>query len=155
MRHIPSITLGAITRIGLVTALLAAAMPGAAGEVYYRWVNERGHAVHSDRPPPEGVDYEVVSTGSTLRREVDAQEGAVPAEIKPKPGNEFEPVEQEPAKPEKNPEYCAIAQDNLQQLDSRARIRRQNEQGDTYFLSDEERQEERQKAQDAIEAYCD
>ncbi len=144
-----------LTGLSLVAALLSAAVPAAADKVYYRWVNERGHAVHSDRPPPQGVDYEVISTGSAFKRTVEADEGAVPPEVEPKPGNEFQPVEVEPEMPKKNPEYCATARDNLQQLDDRARIRRRDDQGEMYFLSDEQRAEEQQKARDAIEAYCE
>lgn len=129
-------------------------MNTAAGEVYYRWVDDRGNPTHSDRPPPKGTDYEVITTGSNFKREVDATEGAVPLEVKPEPGNEFDVVK-ESTEVKKNPEYCARAQDNLAQLDTRARIRARNEQGEVRYLSEEEKAAEREKAQEAINIYCD
>ena len=125
-----------------------------AGEVYYRWVDDRGNPTHSDRPPPKGTDYEVITTGSRFKREVDATEGAVPLEVKPNPGNEFEVVTEKSAI-KKNPEYCARAKDNLVQLNTKARIRTRNENGEVYYLGEEEKATERKNAQDAIDAYCD
>ena len=61
-----------------------------AGETYYRWFDDRGNPVHSDRPPEGGTDYEVISTKSKLKRVVSGDEGAVPAEITPSAGNQFE-----------------------------------------------------------------
>jgi hypothetical protein len=126
----------------------------AAGEVYYRWSDERGNPVHSDRPPPKGTDYEVITTGSGFRREVDAEEGAVPLEVKPTPSNNFVPIKEENTI-KKNPEFCARARDNLTQLDTKARIRARNEQGEVRYLNDEEKENERKKAQEAISAYCE
>jgi len=60
------------------------------GETFYRWTDERGHTVHSDRPPPKGVKYEVISTQSTLIREVDADEGAVPLNVEPGAGTDLD-----------------------------------------------------------------
>ena len=106
------------------TLLLALAVPvlsssfANAGDVVYRWKDAQGNQVNSDRPPPKDVDYEVISTRSSMVRPVDANEGAVPAEVKPSPGNEFEPVDTSTPKIEKNPEFCQRAQDNLAALDS-------------------------------------
>ena len=126
----------------------------AAGEVYYRWSDAQGNPVHSDRPPPKGTDYEVITTGSSFRREVDAAEGAVPLEVKPSASNQFEAVTDNNAI-KKNPEFCARARDNLEQLDTKARIRARNDQGEVRYLSEEEKENERKKAQDAISAYCE
>ncbi len=67
-----------------VISLLALAHNASAQNVYYRWMDDRGNPVHSDRPPPQGVDYEVVKTGSSTVREVPATAGAVPAETSPR-----------------------------------------------------------------------
>jgi hypothetical protein len=136
--------------------MLTGSLNTSAGTNHYRWVNERGDPVHSDRPPPKGVDYEVITTGSGLTRQVDAEEGAVPAEVVPRVGNEFEQVNNEQSQAvQKNPEACQRARDNLTQLDSRARIRLRDDQGEVRFLSAEEKSAEREKAVNAIGAYCD
>lgn len=126
-----------------------------AGNTYYRWVDDRGNPVHSDRPPPEGVDYEVVSTQSTMVRQVEAEEGAVPADIKPKPGNEFEQVDSAPSQIKKNPEYCQRARDNLATLNETARIRMRDENGEYYYLTEEQKAKQRSNAESAIARHCD
>ena len=126
-------------------------------ETYYRWVNERGFPVHSDRPPPAGTDYEVISTGSKLKRQVQAEVGAVPPEVEPRVGNEFEPVTKGPANvsEKKNPELCKRAQENLQALNTRAVIRVRDEQGEFFFLDDEARAEQIEEAEAIIEKHCE
>lgn len=131
--------------------------PALAGKNYYRWVNERGNVVHSDRPPPKGTDYEVVSTISTQRRQVAADEGAVPADAETPKKN----AEAAPAVPRlepsiiKDPAKCEAARANLEKLNSKARIRMRNEEGEMYFLTPEQQQQQRQRAQDAIDAHCE
>ncbi len=141
--------------IAAAVLLIISSFSANAGRNYYRWMDERGNPVHSDRPPPKGIDYEVVSTGSSLIRQVDAEEGAVPAETKPRVGNEFERVDTEQAQAvEKNPEYCQRARDNLATLNTAARIRVRNDQGEFRFLDEEEKEARRQDAQAGISAYC-
>lgn len=126
-----------------------------AGKVYYRWNDDRGNPVHSDRPPPAGIDYEVVSTETQLKRSVSGDEGAVPAEITPRVGNEFEQAHAEASKVEKNPEYCKRAQENLNSLNTAPRIRIRDDQGEYRYLTDEEKAAEKTKALEAIETHCD
>lgn len=147
----------------ITTCLLAAscaafvATPALAGKNYYRWVNERGNVVHSDRPPPKGIDYEVVSTISTQRRQVEADEGAVPADTEAPQKT----ADAAPAVPKlepsviKDPEKCAAARANIEKLSSKARIRMRNEDGEMYFLTPEQQEQQRQRAQDAIDTHCE
>jgi len=145
----------ALVAAALLLTLLAA-LPSAAGNTHYRWTDDRGNPVHSDRPPPEGTDYEVVTTGSSLVRKVSGDEGAVPPETMPRVGNEFDQIDmQAPKEVEKNPEYCERARKNLEALDNATRIRVRNDQGEMRILSDEEREAERIKAQDAIAVHCE
>jgi hypothetical protein len=140
--------------LALLTPIISSSFANA-GQVVYRWKDTQGNPVNSDRPPPQGVDYEVISTQSSMVRPVDADEGAVPAEIKPRPGNEFEPVDSSLPKVEKNPEYCQRARENLTALDSNVRIQMRNEQGEVRFLTEEERDVQRQKALNSIKINCD
>jgi hypothetical protein len=143
----------AIVVMALTQALTS--LPANAGETYYRWTDDRGHPVHSDRPPPKGVDYDVVTTGSTLFRPVKAEQGAVPAEITPRVGNDFEQVETKPAPVKKNPEYCARAREDLQTLDSFARVRERDDQGEYRYLEEQEKEIRRKIALDTIAIHCD
>ena len=124
------------------------------GETVYRWNNERGNPVISDRPPPAGIAYEVISTGSSLVRKVDANEGAVPLDVKPTPSNDFERVDTAAPKIEKNALYCERARDNLKQIETHARIRMRNDQGEVYYLSEEEKTAEKEKTLAAIKTHC-
>ena len=144
--------------IGAAAALLLAvsSLP-ASSETYYRWINERGYPVHSDRPPPAGTEYEVVSTGTNLMRRVEPDEGAVPPEVEPRVGNEFQPVKprEQTEVIKKNPEYCQRARDNLEALETASRIRVRDEQGELRYLDEEEKEARKQEARDAIAIHCD
>ena len=143
----------------LGACLLALATLGAAaaeaGTTHYRWINERGYPVHSDRPPPEGIDYEVITTGSGLKRVVPAEEGAVPPEVNPSVGNEFEPVdEDEASRSRKNPELCQRARSNLEALTTKSTVIMKDDQGDDRVLTAEEIASETRKAEALVEVYC-
>jgi hypothetical protein len=144
---------GALVLVTVVLTLMGSY--ASAGQTLYRWTDERGNPVTSDRPPPTGVEYEVISTDSSMVRQVDSEEGAVPLKVKPTPSNNFEQVNTKNPTIEKNPEYCARAQDNLLQLDTHARIRLRNDQGEVRFLNVEEKITEREKALASIETYCE
>jgi len=123
--------------------------------VVYRWKDEAGNQVNSDRPPPQGIDYEVVSTRSSFVRPVDSKEGAVPLEVNSSAGNDAKKVAAKTPATQKNPEYCAAARNNLLQIDSHARIQLRDDQGEVRYLSEEEKAVEKQKALAAIKAFCD
>jgi hypothetical protein len=140
----------------LAALLVTTSLSHAADSTYYRWADEHGNPVHSDRPPPEGIDYEVVSTGSRMVRKVSAEEGAVPADIQPSPGNEFSQVDTaENTAIKKNPEFCARARDNLEALDTYARIRIRDDNGEYRYIDEEEKEEQRIQARDLIRRHCE
>lgn len=142
--------------LAMASASLLLSTPAAdAGETYYKWTDERGRPVHSDRPPPQGIDYEVIRSGTGLRRAVDASEGAVPLEVEPTESNPFEPVTISRVKIEKNPEYCARARENLEVIEGQARIRMRDEQGEIYYLTEEDREYQRQRALETIKVHCE
>jgi hypothetical protein len=142
---------GALLACMLASVTLAAV----AQNTHYRWLDDRGNPVHSDRPPEDGQNYEVVTTGSSLMREVEGSKGAVPPETAPRVGNEFEQTDKEPAQIKKNPEYCDRAQKNLETLDNFRRIRVRDENGEFRYLSEEEVEEQRREAKAAISVHCD
>ena len=140
----------------LIGGLLSTQSAFSAEKTYYRWLDERGNPVHSDRPPPTGTDYEVVETGSSFVREVPGNAGAVPAETTPRVGNEFNTVDkQEMEVVKRNPEICERAQSNLETLNSTARVRIRGDDGQFRYLTEEEIESQRQKARDAVTVHCD
>lgn len=144
-----------LSLIALVTTVIATISgPSMAENTYYRWADDRGNPVHSDRPPPKGTDYEVVSTGSSLVRKVAAEEGAVPADTQSTPGNEFETTESAKPEQKQNIEFCKRAQDNLNTLESTARVRIRDDQGEFRYLTAEEKETEKKKAIDLMTVHC-
>ncbi len=144
-----------LTGVLLFCVVVVSANLSSAGTTHYRWIDDRGQPVHSDRPPPKGVDYEVITTGSGLKRVVAADEGAVPPEVNPRVGNEFDQVDEDEAtRNRKNPEMCARAQANLEALTTKTRIIMRDEQGEERMLSAEEIVAEREKAEALVSVYC-
>jgi hypothetical protein len=144
-----------LSLIALVTTVVATISgPLLAENTYYRWADNRGNPVHSDRPPPKGTDYEVVSTGSSLVRKVAAEEGAVPAETQSTPANQFETTDSDKPVQKKNEEFCKRAQDNLNTLESTARVRIRDDQGDYRYLTADEKDAEKNKAIDLMSVHC-
>lgn len=142
--------------LALATALVTlSSFYANADSTVYRWKDAAGNPVNSDRPPARGTEYEVISTKSSMVREVDSDEGAAPLAVKPPADNEPKPVATSTPKIEKNPESCARARDNLLQIDSHGRIRLRNEQGEVRYLTQEEKEAEREKALEAIKVFCE
>ena len=143
----------------MILGALVAGSDGAwADETYYRWKDDRGKLVVSDRPPADpDVEYEVVSQRSSMVRRVAPGEGAVPPEVTPRPGNRFEQVDTSEATQAvtNNPESCARARANMETLNSSARIRiRDEDTGEMRFLSEEEKETQRQRALETIRVHC-
>lgn len=126
-----------------------------AAEGYYKWQDTHGNPQHSDRPPPSGVAYEYVSTETGMKRRVEASANtnasaapAMPAAVK------TENVAEKQAKIAKNPEYCEQARSNLETLNSSARVRiRENDE--VRYLTEEEKDIQRRKANDTIAVHCE
>ena len=122
---------------------------------YYRWLDSGGNPIVSDRPPPSGTDYEVVSTQSTLKRTVEAEEGAVPLAINPTTGNEFTQQESaEAQRGKKNAELCEKARANLEALSGKAKVTIRDSQGEVKELDPQEMQIQRETTKAQIKAYC-
>lgn len=140
----------------MAAALVGVATPTLAEETLYRWLDDRGNPVYSDRPPPIGTNYEVISSHSSLKRVVPAERGAVPPEVTPRVGNEFQPVSSRPeGETFKSSEICTRARENLQALRDHARLQIRNDQGDMEFISDERRLELMRESEALIEQHCD
>ena len=135
--------------------LALAGSPASAGDTYYRWIDSSGTPVNSDRPPPAGVEYDVITKSTntmvspTTNQTGDSQ-GASPV------GSADQQALSTPRMIiEKNPEACAIAQQNLETLNSYARIRMPDADGNYRYLNEEEKAAEREQAQAAISLNCD
>lgn len=142
--------------MGLACGFLTmASLPGWAEQTFYRWVDDRGDTVHSDRPPPRGVKYEVISTTSRFVREVDGEAGAVPPQVEPTVSNNFDAVDTNQTLVEKNPEFCQRAKDNLEALNTDVQIQMRDKNGELRAITDEEREIQKKKAMDTMAVHCE
>lgn len=145
-----------------ITLLGLAAASASAADRLYRWVDDNGNQVNSDRPPSAEMDYEVISTESSMVRTL-GDESDSPSQVE---GDNEKPYEGETERvteardsdsdsdSKKNPENCEIARNNLIQLNSSARIRLRGDDGEIRYLSVEEKDIQRENATRAIAVYC-
>jgi len=130
--------------------------PTLAGGKYYRWVDETGTTVNSDRPPPAGVKYETISGTSGLMYPEAAEDEAPAPEEKPAATQEPE-IAKSQTRPmlEKNPEYCEQATRNLEALNTSARIRVADGNGGYRYIGEEEKAQQRATAESIIAQHCE
>lgn len=141
----------------LVLLSLSGAWANAAG-TYYRWIDESGTPVNSDRPPPVGTDYEVVSTSTNKMQQQATNSGAEPAVTTDKPAAakaaDSGPLVVE-NQTQKNPEYCATAKQNLSALNTSARIRVSDGNGNYRYIDEKEKESQRVVAEATIAQHCE
>jgi hypothetical protein len=149
----------------LLLALLIVEPLAMAGETYYRWTDEQGNIVMSDRPPSApGIDYKtVVTSGSSLRPTSPGNDTALennratmnrPVTVEGNVSEGTGPAVNQ-RQVERNPEACAEAKRAIQELNNRPRVRVYDEQGELKYLSDEEKAELRRRAELTIELHCE
>jgi len=126
---------------------------------YYKWTDNRGRPQHSDRPPPSGIEYEFISTDTGMKRRVSAEESRTSANdgsmapSMPAPARDGGALEQEVVV-DKDPALCDQARGNLDSLNSAARVRIRDNDGTIRYLTEEEKNVQRQKALDLITVHC-
>jgi predicted O-methyltransferase YrrM len=135
-----------------------------ADQTYYRWTDDSGNLVMSDRPPERpDIAYETIATqGSSLRRPRArpapdpsvAGTASGSASAQPSSGPAPRPAPQVAAA-ERDPELCKQARENLQILEIKPRIRAYNDQGELEYLTPEEIEEEKRRTRLTIETHCE
>ena len=130
----------------------------------YRWMDQNGNPVLSDRPPEAGVPYTEGEVGGGFRRypqptginEPDVNEsdatGASSTALS-SPSAASSPTHIEIVSPQ--PDLCDQAQDNIFKLETFPRMRAQDENGEVRFMTDEERSAQLATAYRVRDANCD
>ena len=132
-----------ICLIAVLVAQLFATSPANA-EMYYKWQEANGNWTYGAHPPPNVKAYEVKTTSVNVRKpDVESESDAAPATPK---------LSEADAK--RHALYCETAKANLEALSSDAVIHRRDENGEIVPVSEEEKQAERENAEQAIERYC-
>ena len=134
-------------------AVAGSSVESLADATYYQWVDDSGAAVHSDRPPPEGVEYEIISTSSNLIKTVSFEDGLAPSAVDSPAGDSVN--SEEASQSTKGLELCKRATTNLETLTNSDKVKVRNDEGEVRFLSPEEIEVQRQTAQAQIGVYCE
>lgn len=147
-------------RSGITATLLLAmfvATPAISGQTYYRWLDPQGNQVNSDRPPPPGTDYQVVTMDANVTVSTDPYSSPDTPAAKDSPNDETGQVISVPPRMEvvKNPETCKAARKNLDTLNTHARIRVPDDNGNFRYINKEEKAIEKDLAQAAIDQNCE
>lgn len=133
--------------IPLLALVAATSINSVADGNQYRWKNNDGDTVFSDKPPTSGETYEVISTSapssmsSTSEVEDDVSQAAESSE----PNEELE---------KRNAIICRNAKARLRLLESPDKVNVRNEKGESQELSPQERAVAQRTAEANIEVYC-
>ena len=129
----------------------------------YRWVDDNGNPVLSDRPPETGVPYTEVGVDTGFRRypKPVATETAEPGGQAPAGSASVSTLASSTgagANPttvvEAHPALCEQAKDNIFKLETFPRMRVQDDNGEVRFMSDEERATQLATAYKVRDANC-
>jgi hypothetical protein len=112
----------------------------------YTWKDSKG-VVHYGEHPPKNVQAKLVKTRTGHSDPTPVPTNSATASSAPVPGVAAE-------RP-KDPERCKQAQDNLNLLNTVARIRTQNAEGITVYMTEDDKAAERTKMQQIIEQDCE
>ena len=143
--------------VKIYSVLIIAALCGAgalhshaSGPGYYEWLDDRGTPQYSERPPldrPYTFVTTKAGTKTSQRSDSTADKGVTV------PGSVDEGLPEIQAQ-EKNTEFCNRARNNLNTLNGTARVRIRDENGDFRYLSEEEKDIQRQKATNLMAVHC-
>lgn len=128
-----------------------------------KWVDAEGNVHYSDMPPPANVQAKTLRTAPAQVPNA----GSAPAAAKTYVEREAELKKTQLAKKEAEAKAaeqkaaaearaanCAAAQKNLRTLQNMPRISEIDESGERVFVSDEQRQQRIEKAQQTVSSVC-
>ena len=148
-----------MTKTGWLFVLLLLALPFQLSvAAMYKWVDAEGNVVYSDKPPP-GAETEVIDKKSYGVTDEEAQEqldslNEKAEVIKEERDIKNDVASQQAERNETIKKNCEIARSNLALLTSQARVTLKDEDGNDYFLSDEDKQTKTLDASSNVERYC-
>lgn len=127
--------------------------PTMAAKSYYKWVDENGVTHYSARKPHD-KESEAISVTTGLSRDDSDQPSPAENSAQADAASTSEDPAAEDPEANKDPERCEIAKSNLKILNESARIREATEDGSFRYLSDDEKGQRKETAQQAITESC-
>lgn len=124
----------------------------------YKWVDEDGNVVYSDKPPLGGETV-VIQKKSYGVSEEEAREQLESLSEKANALKQERDIKRDVAgqlaeRDETIKKNCEVAHANLDLLTSQARVTLENEQGEDYFLSDADKESKTLDARANVDRYC-
>ena len=147
-----------------VMLLLAVLIPQGMASATYRWLDENGNPVLSDRPPPAGTPYTELDSSSGFGRppqsalqDQDEVSSPVPDNGRPVPqsASAYPTANDGDHAPERKPAVCEQAKTNILKLESLPRIRVEGASGEVRFMTEKERTAQLDIAYRARDLHCD
>jgi hypothetical protein len=149
-------------RILLATASVCLAMGpfGTVSAKLYKWVDENGNVTYSERKPPADVQSEPVklrgieSTDDHAQEKLDQMKDSFTIRDEAQKKAEADEA-QARLRADRYKKNCEIARQNLQVIRSTSRVTAINDEGERYYLSDEELGARRSESEAQVTKYCD
>ena len=154
----------------LLAFLGALALAAAAQAQLYKWVDQNGKVQYGDNPPPGAKVTKLKAPAGAAPPPATAAakdaKGAKKGPLTPaEQEQEYRKRQAEAAKASQKDEQarkdadtrsdnCARAQESLRGLESGQRIARTDEKGERYYIDDETRARETDKARDLAKQWC-
>jgi hypothetical protein len=138
----------------VLVAILGLLFAAAAAAQQYKWVDADGKVRYGDTPPP-GVKATplrppppgAAPAPSAATKKPDAKGGEDPQKAREK-------QEQAEKEAKAKQENCGHAREALRSLESGERIARTDSKGERFYLEDEQIRQERAKAQQTVQQWC-
>ncbi|MFT5691455.1 MAG: hypothetical protein ACI92E_000784 [Oceanicoccus sp.] len=134
----------------VMTSLCIVFNLNAAPSGLYRWTDENGRTQYSDRPP-ENIESKFIKLSSGKSSKSNNSDKSSSADSGQKEG--LEPGKALEVMPAKDPALCLQAQKNLKALEG-ARIRITEPDGSKRFLTEDEKEGQRENARKFIKINC-
>lgn len=116
---------------------------------YFKWTDENGVTHYSARKPV-GYDAEVVRISAGGRSQPQESEAGASQSQNQQQASQTSATPE----PEKDEERCSWAKSTLETLRNHNRVRMVDENGQLRFLTEEEKAEQRRKAEEAVNEAC-
>ena len=126
----------------------------------YRWVDDKGNPVLSDRPPPTGTPYTEIEIKTGLKRYAESTtEAPEPPSVTPELTTQQSPAlavadVNESVLPSASQRECAALDADIERLTNYPRIIVRDEVGEEHLLSPEERAIRLEEALAFAETFC-
>lgn len=140
------------SRNGWAFALLLV-LPGAGANAapVYKWTDDQGHTVYSERPPPGGAVEKIEPRGGTASADAIAK---LKERSAPPPAREAAPAVETAEQKAQRETACAQARKVIDQLTHSTRMQYINEKQERAFLTEDQRQARLKEAHEALAKYC-